>query len=82
MRTKSQVNKTSDLPNGVCRCVEQDWRYPRSKPVVVYSALIKVNGKRTNSHFRVKQGESEARAMEAAIKCRADYEDLVSLNGE
>lgn len=74
IRNESQINKTSDLPNGVSRFVEYDHRLNKPKPKVGFDVLVYVNGKKHIKKFRVSANASEDKAKEAALRYRSEYE--------
>ena len=74
IRNESQINKTSDLPNGVSRFVEYDHRLAKPKPKVGFTVLVYVKGKKHIKKFRVSAKASEDKAKEAALRYRSEYE--------
>lgn len=80
IRSHSQNNKTTDLPNGVSRFEEVDKRSPNPKIKVGFGALVYVNGKAKIKKFRVSEKASEKSARDFAIKFRTYYEHC-ALNG-
>ena len=74
MRSQSQINKTSDLPNGVSRSIEYDKRYNDKAGTICYSALVYIDGKPKIRNFRVSKKASEQLAKETAIRMRTCYE--------
>jgi len=76
MRSQSQINKTSDLPNGVSRIIEYDKRYNDKKGCVYYAALVKVDNELKIKKFRVSKKASEELAKTTAIRFRVMYEEF------
>ena len=74
IRNESQINKTSDLPNGVSRFVEYDHRLTKPKPKVGFTVLVYVHGKKYIKKFRVSAKASEDKAKKAALRYRSEYE--------
>lgn len=74
IRSESQINKTSDLPNGVSRFVEYDHRLAKPKPKVGFTVLVYVKGKKYIKKFRVSAKADEDKAKAAALKFRREYE--------
>lgn len=74
LRSKPQVNKTTDLPSGVSRFEEIDHRRVGAKPIVGYGVLVKINGKPNVMKFRCSKYVDETRARAAALCCRRYFE--------
>lgn len=74
IRNSSQINKSSDLPNGVYRFVEYDKRLANPVPKVGFGALVYVDGKKRIKKFRVTTGITEQYAQECAEYFRLMYE--------
>ncbi len=80
MRSASQINKTSDLPNGVSRFEEYDRRLANPMPKVGFAALVYVNGAKRIKKFRVSNLASEECAKKTAIAFRYYYEQCINNN--
>lgn len=76
-RNESQINKTSNMPNGVSRFIEIDKRYPNSTPVVCFGVSVSVDGKFTVKKFRVSKNVSENQTRNTAINFRKYYEECI-----
>ena len=74
IRNESQINKTSDLPNGVSRFVEYDHRLAKPKLKVGFTVLVYVKGKKYIKKFRVSAKADEDKARKAALNFRMEYE--------
>jgi hypothetical protein len=77
IRNSSQINKTSNLPNGVSRFIEIDKRWPGATPIVCFGVLVSIKGKFTIKKFRVSKNVSESQTRKAAIAFRNYYEDCI-----
>lgn len=80
MRDEPQINKNSDLPNGVSRFFEYDKRLVNPKQVVVFGVCVKDKGKFRVKKFRVGHNVSENEAMGFAIAYRKYYESCLEYN--
>lgn len=77
IRETSQINKGSNLPNGVSRFIELDNRLAKPNPIVCFGVLVAVDGLFTVKKFRVSKNVTENQTRKAAINFRKYYEDCV-----
>lgn len=80
IRNESQINKTSNLPNGVSRFVEYDHRLANPKARIGYTVLVYDNGKKHIKKFRVSAKACEEKAEIAALRYRLKYEHCAEFN--
>jgi len=78
VRESAQINKTSNLPNGVTRFIEYDRRLKNPKPVICFGVSVAVNGEHTVRKFRVSANVTENHTKNTAIDFRKYYEECVT----